>query len=143
MTINQSIATSFKAELFSGIHDFSVGGDDFKVALYTSAASLGPDTEEYAPDDEVIGAGYTAGGQIMTQTQPQTGGTSGFTGFENVVWPLATITAAGALIYNASKANRAVCVIDFGGDKTSTNDDFTIAMPADTQTEALLRIVTP
>jgi hypothetical protein len=144
MSISQSVATSFKAELFAGIHNFDpLDGDTFMLALYTSAADLGPATEEYDPFEEITGIGYTAGGQELVATMPAMGGTSGFTGFNSVVWPLATITAAGALIYNASKSNRAVCVLDFGGDKTSTNDDFTVAMPADTQTEALLRIVTP
>jgi len=131
--ITQTATTPFKAELLQGIHDFNT--DVFKLALYVATADLGANTAVYTTVGEVSGAGYTAGGETMTgvSVSPQ-----GFVNFANVVWNPANFTARGALIYNSSKANRAVAVLDFGGDKTATTS-FTVQVPPNTATSALLR----
>jgi hypothetical protein len=131
--ITQTATTPFKAELLQGIHDFNT--DVFKLALYVATADLGANTAVYTTVGEVSGAGYTAGGEPMTgvSVSPQ-----GFVNFANVVWPVANFTARGALIYNSSKANRAVAVLDFGADKTATTS-FTVQVPPNTATSALLR----
>jgi hypothetical protein len=131
--ITQTATTPFKAELLQGIHDFNT--DVFKLALYVATADLGANTLIYTTAGEVSGAGYTAGGETMTgvSVSPQ-----GFVNFANVVWPVANFTARGALIYNSSKANRAVAVLDFGADKTATTS-FTVQVPPNTATSALLR----
>jgi hypothetical protein len=131
--ITQTATTPFKAELLQGIHDFNT--DVFKLALYVATADLGANTAVYTTVGEVSGAGYTAGGETMTgvSVNPQ-----GFVSFANVVWPVANFTARGALIYNSSKANRAVAVLDFGADKTATTS-FTVQVPPNTATSALLR----
>jgi hypothetical protein len=131
--ITQTATTPFKAELLQGIHDFNT--DVFKLALYVATADLGANTAVYTTVGEVSGAGYTAGGETMTgvSVSPQ-----GFVNFANVVWPVANFTARGALIYNSSKANRAVAVLDFGADKTATTS-FTVQVPPNTATSALLR----
>jgi hypothetical protein len=131
--ITQTATTPFKAELLQGIHDFNT--DVFKLALYVATADLGANTAVYTPAGEVSGAGYTAGGETMAgvSVSPQ-----GFVNFANVVWPVANFTARGALIYNSSKANRAVAVLDFGADKTATTS-FTVQVPPNTATSALLR----
>jgi hypothetical protein len=131
--ITQTATTPFKAELLQGIHDFNT--DVFKLALYVATADLGANTAVYTSVGEVSGAGYTAGGETMTgvSVSPQ-----GFVNFANVVWPVANFTARGALIYNSSKANRAVAVLDFGADKTATTS-FTVQVPPNTATSALLR----
>ena len=131
--ITQTATTPFKAELLQGIHDFNT--DVFKLALYVATADLGANTAVYTSVGEVSGAGYTAGGETMTgvSVSPQ-----GFVNFANVVWPVANFTARGALIYNSSKANRAVAVLDFGADKTATTS-FTVQVPPYTATSALLR----
>jgi len=131
--ITQTATTPFKADLLKGIHDFDA--DIFKMALYVATADLGAGTAEYTTVGEVTGSGYTAGGEIMPgiAVSPQ-----GFVAFENVLWPVANFTARGALIYNSSKANRAVAVLDFGADKTATTS-FTVQVPPNTATSALLR----
>ncbi len=131
--ITQTATTSFKADLLKGIHDFDA--DVFKLALYVASADLGANTLIYTTAGEVAGAGYTAGGETMTgvSVSPQ-----GFVNFANVVWPVANFTARGALIYNSSKADRAVAVLDFGADKTATTS-FTVQVPPNTATSALLR----
>ena len=131
--ITQTATTPFKAELLQGIHDFNT--DVFKLALYVATADLGANTAVYTTAGEVSGAGYTAGGETMAgvSVSPQ-----GFVNFANVVWPVANFTARGALIYNSSKANRAVAVLDYGADKTATTS-FTVQVPPNTATSALLR----
>jgi len=136
MAINQTQCTSFKLELLQAIHDFTT--DTFKIALYTSAATLGASTTAYAATNEVVGTGYTAGGLVLTGTSVLASGTTAYVDFADAVWT-ASITARGALIYNSSKANRAVAVLDFGADKTSTNT-FTVQMPPNTASDALIRI---
>jgi hypothetical protein len=132
--IAQTQTTSFKAELYQGIHDLTT--DVIKIALYTGNASLDASTTVYTTDNEVTGTGYTAGGVQMTGITVNSSDYTAYVGFGNVVFG-ASVTARCALIYNASKANRSVAVLDFGADKTSVN--FTITMPANTVDAALLR----
>ena len=141
MAISQALATSFKQELLQGIHDFTAStGDTFKIALFTSSATLGATTTAYSTSDEIIGVGYTAGGNTLTNVTPTTSGTTALTDFADTTWSAATITARGALIYNSSESDKAVAVLDFGGDKTSTSGDFTIIFPAATASDAIIRI---
>ena len=156
MAISQAMCTSFKAELLLGCHDFrNVSGDTFKLALYTSSASIDANTTAYTTNQEVTGTNYTAGGAALTNTGVTatninaTAGT-GFTDFSDLTFSLATITARGALIYNTTPSangtanttltNAAVCVLDFGSDKTSTDGDFTIIFPANDASNAIIRI---
>jgi len=136
MSIIQTQTTSFKAQLYQGIHDLTT--DVIKIALYTANANLNEDTTVYSSTDEVANTGtYVAGGAQLT---PITIGTSGYTayvGFPNISWTGA-ITARCALIYNVTQGNKSVAVLDFGSDKTSTTT-FTITMPANTATAALIR----
>lgn len=135
------MCTSFKKEVLEALHDFNVsGGSTFKIALYTSAADLGAATTAYSATNEVSGTGYTAGGNTLTNIDPVTSGTTGFADFADTTWTDATITAAGALIYNSSQSNRAVAVLSFGGDKTSTNGDFVIQFPVADASNAIIRI---
>lgn len=134
MSIVQTQTTSFKAELYQGIHDLL--NDTLKIALYTGNANLNEATTGYTTDNEVTGTGYVAGGVILTGTTINTSGYTAYVDFDNVVFN-AEVTARCALIYNASKANRSIAVLDFGSDKTSAN--FTITMPANTATAALIR----
>jgi hypothetical protein len=135
------MCTSFKQEVLEALHDFNVsGGSTFKIALYTSSADLGAATTAYSATNEVSGTGYTAGGNTLTNIDPVTSGTTGFADFADTTWTDATITAAGALIYNSSQSNRAVAVLSFGGDKTSTNGDFVIQFPVADASNAIIRI---
>jgi hypothetical protein len=138
MPIAQSMCSSFKTELFGGIHDMDT--DVFKLALYTSAATLGAATTEYTATNEVVAVGYTAGGQDLTGAVISLDGTTAIVDFNDVTWPDITLTARGALIFNSSKANRAVAVLDFGSDKISTDGDFVVQMPAPAAATAILRI---
>ena len=138
MAIAQAMCSSFKQELFQGIQVF--GTDTFKIALYTSSATLDASTTVYTTSNEITGTGYTAGGLVLTGTTVYLSGTTAFVTFTNPTWTTASFTARGALIYNSSKANRAVAVLDFGSDKTVTVSTFTIQMPTADATNALLRI---
>jgi hypothetical protein len=141
MAITQTMCTSFKKELLEGVHNFNAsGGHTFKIALYTSSATLGADTTIYSTVGEVSGTAYTAGGFTLTNIDPASGGTTGFCGFADVYWNSSSITARGALIYNTSQGNKAVITLDFETDKTS-NPDFRIDFPAETATGALIRVV--
>lgn len=141
MPISQAMPTSFKQEILQAVHNFSnPGGNTFKIALYTSSANLGESTTAYSTSNEVTGTGYTAGGNTLTSVTPTTSGTTAFTDFADTTWSSATITANGALIYNSSQSDRAVAVLAFGGDKTSTAGDFTIVFPAATAADAIIRI---
>ena len=134
MSIIQTQTTSFKAELYQAVHNLLT--DTIMIALYTGNVSLGYATTVYSSTNEVTGTGYTAGGVIMTGVTINTSGYVAYVNFSNVVFN-AAVTARCALIYNASKGNKSICVIDFGSDKTSSN--FTITMPANTSTAALIR----
>jgi hypothetical protein len=140
------MCTSFKRELLEGKHDFNVsGGHTFNIALFTSSASLDAATTDYSSSNEVVGSGYTAGGNTLTNIDPTTSGTTAFTDFADTTFSTATITANGALIYNTtldggSGTTNAVAVLAFGGDKTSTNGDFTIQFPTADASNAIIRI---
>ena len=141
MAIAQGATNTFKIGLPNGDFDFST--DTFKIALYTGAASIGPDTAAYTTDGEATGSGYTAGGETLTVTQTptignQTGNATVYLSFSNVTWT-AALTARGALIYKSGSGDPSVCVLDFGGDKTSTTT-FTVQFPAATNTAAIIRI---
>lgn len=141
MAITQAMATSFKVEILQGVHNFSnPGGNTFKIALYTSSATMGATTTNYSTSNEVTGTGYTAGGNTLTSVTPVSSGTTAFTDFADTTWTSATITANGALIYNSSASDKAVAVLAFGGDKTSTNGDFTIVFPTADASNAIIRI---
>lgn len=142
MAISTAMCTSFKSELMSALHDFdNPGGNTFKIALYTSAATLGASTTAYSTSDEVAtGGGYTAGGNTLTSVSPTTSGTTAFVDFADTTWSASTITANGALIYNNTSANRAVVVLAFGSDKSSSNGDFQIVFPTANATDAIIRI---
>jgi len=139
MAITQAMCTSFKVDLLDGEHDF--GADTFKIALFTSAATLDASTTAYATTNETTGTGYTAGGNTLTvSTTPTSSGTTAYISYANTTWSTASITARGALIYNSTNANKAVAVLDFGADKTSTAGDFTINFPTADATSAIIRI---
>lgn len=141
MAIIQGETTSFKQELLTAIHDFTAStGDTFKIALYTSSANLGPTTTTYTTSGEVVGSGYSAGGETLSQVTPTTSGTTAYLDFADVTWSSATITARGALIYNSSKSNRSVLVLDFGFDRVKSGADFTIQFPSANATDAIIRI---
>jgi hypothetical protein len=135
------MCTSFKVELMTATHNFTNGtGNTFKIALYTSSATLGASTTAYSSTNEVTGTGYTAGGNTLTNVTPTSSGTTAYTDFADTTWSAATITANGALIYNSSASNKAVAVLAFGADKTSTAGDFTIVFPTADASSAIIRL---
>jgi hypothetical protein len=156
MAITQAMCTSFKAELMLAVHDFrDASGDTFKIALYTSSATIDANTTAYSSSDEATGTNYVAGGVALTNTgvaatniNANTG--TGFTDFSDATFTNVTVTARGALIYNTTPSangtantaltNAAVCVLDFGSDKTSTDGDFTIIFPTNDASNAIIRI---
>jgi len=146
MAITQAMCTSFKQELLQAKHDFTAStGHSFKLALYTSSATLGATTTDYSATNEVSGTGYSAGGGALTNVTPTTSGTTAFTDFDDLTFSTATITANGALIYNTttgggSSTTDSVVVLAFGGDKTSTAGDFTIQFPTADASNAIIRI---
>ena len=147
MTIAQATTTSFKVELLQAIHSFGpTSPDTFKIALYTAAASVGPTTTVYTTSGEVVGTGYVAGGNTLAiSTSPTSGDNTqsvptAFVSFTNSTWTSATFTARGALIYNSTEGNKSVAVLDFGADKTVTNDTFQIIFPTASATSAIVRI---
>lgn len=146
MAITQAMCTSFKDELLEGVHDFrSSGGDVFKLALYSSAATLDATTTAYTSSNEVANSGtYAAGGGTLTNVTPTTTGTTAFTDFADISFTSATINARGALIYNSTPThtytNPSVVVLDFGGDKISTAGTFTIQFPTADSSNAIIRI---
>lgn len=147
MAITQAMATSFKVEMLNGIHAFGTSvvraattADTFKIALYTSSATMDASTTAYSGTNETSGTGYTAGGNTLTTVAPTSSGTTAFLDFNDTTWSTATITANGALIYNSTQGNKAVAVLAFGGDKTSTAGDFTIIFPTADASNAIIRI---
>ena len=141
MAITQAMCTSFKKELLEAVHNFkNSGGDTFKIALYTSSATMSAATTAYSATNEVSGTGYTAGGNTLTRVDPSSSGTTGFTDFADTTWSTASITARGALIYNDTDSDKAVAVLDFGADKTASGGDFTITFPAADASNAIIRI---
>lgn len=142
MAITQALCTSFKVEILQGIHDFTAStGDAFKLALYSSSATLDATTTAYSSSNEVANSGtYAAGGGTLTNITPTSSGTTAFADFADLSFTSATITARGALIYNSTDGDRAVAVLDFGGDKISTNGTFTIQFPVADASNAIIRI---
>ena len=143
MAITQAIANSFKKELLEGQHEFQFGGDKFKLALYSSSATLNSATTSFTTTGQVGNSGsYTSGGGALVQPNPSTSVASGvaIVDFNDLSFTGATITARGALIYNTSATNKAVAVLDFSSDKISTDGTFTIVFPAFTTSAAILRI---
>ena len=139
--ISTALVTSFKTQLLQGLHNFSnPGGDTFKIALYNSSAIRGAETTAYSTTNEITGAGYTAGGTVLTTVSPTSSGTTGYVTFSDVSWPSSTITANGALIYNASQSNAAVVVLAFGSDKSVVNGSFEIKFPVANATSAIVRV---
>ena len=141
MAISQAMCTSFKQELLVGTHNFTnSSGNTFKVALFTSSASLGADTTAFSTGNEASGTGYDSGGKTLTATTPTTSGTTAFTDFADISWTSSSITARGALIYNSSQSNKAVVVLDFGSDKTSSSGTFAIVFPTADASNAIIRL---
>jgi len=149
MAISQAMATSFKVDLLNGIHAFgttvtrgSTTADTFKIALYTSSATLDATTTAYSTSNEVPSTGnYSAGGNTLSVSQtPISTSTTAWLDFADTTWSSSTITANGALIYNSIQSNKAVAVLAFGGDKTSTNGDFTVIFPTADSSNAIIRI---
>lgn len=135
MSLTQTQTTSFKTELYQGIHDLLT--DDIYMALYTANASLDQTTTQYTSTGEVVATGYTAGGQLLLSPSVMSDEYTAYVSFADPSWT-AALTARGALIYNASKGNKSVAVLDFGADKTSTTT-FTVTLPANTANSALIR----
>jgi hypothetical protein len=141
MAITQSMATSFKKELLEGKHNFlASGGNSFKLALYTSSATMGAATTAFVTTNQASGTNYTSGGNALTNVNPASSGTTAFTDFADLTFGTATITARGCMIYNDTNADRNVAVFDFGGDKTSTAGSFTITFPTADASNAIIRI---
>lgn len=149
--LNQTLCTSFKAQVLLGVHDFrAAGGDTFKIALYTANANLGPATTEYTATGESSGANYTAGGINLTRQGVSSSGTTGFTSFATATFTNVTLVARGALIYNSTPSalaedgsvlvNPAVCVLDFGEDKVITARNLIITFPTNDAASAIVRI---
>jgi hypothetical protein len=144
MAITSAICTSFKQEILVGTHNFTAtSGNTFKIALYTSSASLGAGTTAYSTSNEITnssGTAYTAGGATLTSVTPTTDSTTAVCDFSDVSFSSATFTANGALIYNDTQSDKAVAVIAFGGDKTVTSGTFTIQFPTADASNAIIRI---
>ena len=149
MAITQALCTSFKTELLTGTHNFATNGNAFKLALYaeggggksSTTATLGAATTAFTTTGEVANSGsYTSGGGTLTKVAPTSSGTTAFTDFADLSFTTATITAMGALIYNDTNSDKAVCVLDFTSNKTSTSGTFTIQFPTADASNAIIRI---
>ena len=142
MAITQAVPNTFKQQLFQGGHNFTAAtGNVFKLALYTSAATLSSATTIYTSSSEVANTGqYVTGGGVLTNVSPLVSSGVAFVDFADISFTGVTLTARGALIYNTSNSNAAVAVLDFGSDKTATSGTFTVQFPADTTSAAILRI---
>ena len=135
--IVQTQTTSFKAELYEGIHDLI--DDTIKIALFNANADLSASTTAYSTNQEVTGTGYTAGGNTLTGATVRSSGTTAYVSFDNTTWSSASFTCRGALIYNSSKANRSVAILNFGSDKIVANGTLTIEFPSNDVTSAIIR----
>lgn len=141
MAITSAICTSFKVELGTATHNFTITtGDVIKIALFTSSATLGATTTAYSTTNEITGTGYSAGGVTIASSTPVSSGTTSIFDFADAAWTTATFTANGAVLYNSSKSNKAICVIAFGSDQTVTAGTFTIQFPTPDSTNAIIRI---
>jgi len=137
MSIIQTQTTSFKAELYQAIHDLTT--DTLKIALYTNSATLNETTTAYTATGEITGTGYTAGGATITGVTVNSSGYTAYVSFNNPSWSSASFTTRAALIYNSSKADRSIAVLDFGADKTVSGNTFTITLPTNNASDALIR----
>jgi hypothetical protein len=141
MAITQAMCTTFKKELLQAKHNFSTGGNTFKLALYTSSATMSAATTAYTTTNEASGTNYTAKGGTLTKVEPTNAGTTAITDFADLTFGTATITARGCMIFNeTASGDPAVAVFDFGGDKTSTAGSFTITFPTADASNAVIRI---
>lgn len=137
MAITAALCNSYKQEILQGVHE---AGDTYKIALFTSSATLSKATTAYSATNESSGTGYTAGGATLTGFAVTLDADTAILDFADAAWPTSTITARGALIYNSSQSNKAVAVLDFGADITSTAGTFTVTMPAPAAATGLIRI---
>ena len=147
MPITQAMSTSFKVEILNGIHAFGTTvvrsgttADTMKIALYLSTATMSATTTVYSASNESSGTNYTAGGNTLTAVAPTSSSTTAYLDFNDTTWSTASVTARGALIYNSTQANKAVAVLDFGSDKSSSSGDFTIVFPTADSSSAIIRI---
>tara|TARA_R100001082_G_C4323256_1_gene142114 strand:- start:148 stop:573 length:426 start_codon:yes stop_codon:yes gene_type:complete len=140
MALTSAIANSFKQELLVEGHNLTNGADSIKLALYTSSATLGAGTTVYVTTGQATGTNYSAGGNALTNVTPALSGSTAICDFADLTFGTATVTARGCLIYNSTNGNKAIAVIDFGGDKTSTAGNFTIVFPAANATAAIIRL---
>ena len=135
--ITQTVTTSFKYDCYTAQQNLAT--DTLKMALYTAQASLNADTQAYTSDYEVSSSNYTAGGIVLTGVTLSTSGTTVYLSFDNPAWNSVSFTCRGALIYNSTKSNKSIAVLNFGSDKTVSNSNFTVVLPANTATSALIR----
>ena len=140
MAITSAICSSFKQEVLVGTHNFTNGGNSFKLALYTSSATLGAATTAFTTTGQASGTNYTSGGSALTNVTPVLSGTTAVCDFADLTFGTATVTARGCMIYNDTNSDKAVAIIDFGGDKTSTAGNFTVVFPSPTATGAIIRL---
>ena len=141
MAITSAICSSFKQEVLVGTHNFTASsGNSFKLALYTSSATLGAATTAFTTTGQASGTNYTSGGNALTSVTPVLSGTTAVCDFADLTFGTATVTARGCMIYNDTNSDKAVAIIDFGGDKTSTAGNFTVVFPSPTATGAIIRL---
>tara|TARA_R110000787_G_scaffold51113_2_gene121279 strand:- start:1299 stop:1724 length:426 start_codon:yes stop_codon:yes gene_type:complete len=140
MAITSAICSSFKQQILVEGHNLTNGADSIKLALYTSSATLGAGTTVYVTTGQATGTNYSAGGNALTNVTPALSGTTAVCDFADLTFGTATVTARGCLLYNTTNGNKALCAIDFGGDKTSTAGDFTVVFPSATATGAIIRL---
>jgi len=141
MAITSAVCSSFKQEVLVGTHNLTASsGNSFKLALYTSSATLGAATTAFTTTGQVSGTNYTSGGNALTNITPVLSGTTAVCDFADLTFGTATVSARGCMIYNDTNSDKAVCAIDFGADKTSTAGDFTVVFPSPTATGAIIRL---
>lgn len=140
MAITSAVCNSFKTEILTGTHNFTNGAHTFKIALFTSSASLDKSTTAYSTSNEVSGTNYSAGGISLTNVTPALSGDTAVIDFSDATFSNVTVTARGCLIYNSSASNKAVAVIDFGSDQSASGADFVISFPTADATNAIVRI---
>jgi len=141
MAITSAVCSSFKQEVLVGTHNFTASsGNSFKLALYTSSATLGADTTAFTASGQASGTNYSSGGSALTNITPVLSGTTAVCDFSDLTFSNATVTARGCMIYNNTNSDKAVCVIDFGSDKSSTAGDFTVVFPSPTASGAIIRL---
>tara|TARA_R100001244_G_scaffold51305_1_gene44678 strand:- start:51 stop:476 length:426 start_codon:yes stop_codon:yes gene_type:complete len=140
MAITSAICSSFKQQILVEGHNLTNGADSIKLALYTSSATMGATTTVYSTSQEVSGTNYSAGGAALTNVTPALSGTTAVCDFADLTFGTATVTARACLLYNSTNGNKALCAIDFGGDKTSTAGDFTVVFPTADASNAIIRL---